>query len=157
ASEGEHLAFPAREGVPGGAAAAGEWFEQLVGGGEGAGAGGAAVAPQGAEAEVLLDGELDDDAAAFGDERQAAPHPVFGGKPAEFVAVEEDAAAAKRHEAGEGAQERGLSGAVGAQEGDDGAVGDLEAELFDDGGAVAVADGEALECQGAHAVASSPR
>ena len=77
--------------MPGARAAAGERFEELVDTGDGALAGGAAVAPQRAEPQVLVDRELGDDAAAVGDQRDAAAGAVLGADAREVGAVEADA------------------------------------------------------------------
>ena len=73
-----------------------------------------------AEPEVLLDGQLGDDAAALGHVRQPEAGIASTGVRVDVLAVEHDAAPRLGpDQPGDGAQQRGLAGAVGAEHGGD--------------------------------------
>ncbi len=168
AADREHLALASRELVPGARAAAGERLEQLVDAGDRAVAGRAAVAPEGAEAEVLVDRELGDHALPVGHEGEAAPRPLLGAESSEVVAVEQEGSGCRGHESCEGAQERRLAGAVRTEQRHHLTRREREPDAVEHRGA-AVADGEVADleraavgdrlrlCGGAHALAFTPR
>ena len=76
------------------------------------------VEPRG-ELQVLGDGEGGEHALAAGHEHHALGHGLGGALPGDLVAVEDDAAPARPGEARDGGEQRGLAGAVGAEQGDD--------------------------------------
>ena len=80
---------------------------------------GRSPAPQPAEAQVLLDGELGDDAAALGHVGDAEPDDVLAAMRGDVAARRDDGPAARAHEPGDRAQQRGLARAVGAEHGRD--------------------------------------
>ena len=82
-----------------------------------------------AELEVLAHGEERKDVPALRHERDAEVGPRPRRKPREVAAAETDRTAARNERAGDGAQGRRLSGAVGADQCDDLALGDLEREV----------------------------
>ena len=96
---------------------------------------------QATEAQVLLDGELGDDAAAL----RHVGHPqgghLLGGDSRDRRAVQGDAATRRAVQAGDGAQQRGLAGAVGAEDGGDAALLGSEGDTTQ-GGDRAVARGQ---------------
>src|SRR5204863_4188448 len=72
-----------------------------------------------AEAEVLLHGELAEDAASLWYERHAAPGHLFRRMPEDRRAVEPDVAAGDRGRAHDRVERRRLPGAVGPDQPDD--------------------------------------
>ena len=81
-----------------------------------------------AEAEVLLDGQLREDAPALGYERDAAARDLLGRPADQRRAAEPDVAAYDRGDAHDRVQRRRLAGAVRADQTDDLAGTDLERE-----------------------------
>src|SRR5690606_41958147 len=74
-------------------------------------------APQPAQPQVLLHGQVDDDPAAFRDVGETAADHALGGGAGDVFAVDEDPAAGGGGlEPGGGAQQGGLPGSVGAQD-----------------------------------------
>ena len=69
--------------------------------------------------EILEHGQVGEDAAPFGRHRDAARHELVSGQPGDVLALEADAPAPRREQPGDGAQRRGLAGAVGADQRDD--------------------------------------
>ena len=86
-----------------------------------------ALEPAG-EPEVLGDGERREHALAAGHLRHAAAGDLVGRRVGHVAAVEDDRAAARLDEAGDRLQQRRLPGAVGAEQGDDLALVDLEVD-----------------------------
>ena len=80
------------------------------------------------EAQVLLDGQLAEDPAALGDERDARPRDRLGSPAAERAAVEADVSCRRGDEAHDRVQRRRLAGAVRADQADDLAALQLEAQ-----------------------------
>jgi hypothetical protein len=111
---------------------------------------GAIVARVGAHGEILLDGELREDAASLGDHHQAAARDAVHALACDVVAVEQHAPRGRGHEAGDRAQRRGLACAVGADEAHQLAVLDLQVDALD-GADSTVGDLQSLETQEAHA------
>ena len=93
-----------------------EQFEHLLPGGCG---GGPVAARRGAERQVLVDGKRREHAAAFRHQRHAGADDQFRPQPAHCPAVERDRARVGRDQADDGAERRGLAGAVGAEQGHD--------------------------------------
>ena len=81
-----------------------------------------------AEAKVLLDRQLGEDAPALGHERNAAARDLLGRAADERLAAEPDVAADDRSDAHDRVQGRRLAGAVRADQADDLAGADLERE-----------------------------
>ncbi len=129
AAEREQLLLAAGEGARLLVAPVGELREELVDAGEVAGE--RVPARVAAEPQVLLDGQLDEGSAALGDVRDPEPRDRVGaGASAERTAAEDDRPLAADG-AGDGAQRRRLAGAVGAEDGDDLALADLEADAVE--------------------------
>src|SRR5262249_32444133 len=80
---------------------------------------------EGAELEVVLDIHAGEQFAVLGDEAQPQRDAVLDLKPAKVLAVEGDTAL-QRQDAHDGVEQRGLAGAIGADDGDDLAVPDVE-------------------------------
>ncbi len=78
------------------------------------------------------------------DRGDAAREHRVGTVPGDVFASEGDAAGGRRHQAGDGAQERGLAGAIGADQAGDLARRDREADVPEDAH-VAVAGAEMLD------------
>jgi hypothetical protein len=98
------------------------------------------------EPEVLRDGQVGEDAALFGDERNARArdrHHIAAG---EFGVAEFDAAAARAHPAHDRLQRRGFAGAVAAEQRDGFALRDLQGNGPQDV-ALAVVAFESLDAQ----------
>ena len=83
---------------------------------------------QPATPEVLGDGERREHALAAGHLDDAERGDLVGRGVGDVAAVEDDGAAIGRDDAGDRLQERGLAGAVGAEQGDDLALVDLEVD-----------------------------
>jgi hypothetical protein len=106
-----------------------------------------------AEAEVLGDGEAEEQPAAFGDVRDAAARAQLRRELGRVAAGVDDPTLERVHEAGDRAQGRRLAGAVRSEERDDLAGADGQVEAADHRRAV-VAGGQAFEAQ--HRVAHAP-
>ena len=108
--------------------------------------GGIAAELPGGEAEVLGDGEGREDAAPAGHHGDPGAGDVVGAASAEGSAVVGEVAVDVRHAADERLEDGGLAGAVGAEQGEDLAVGDVEVDAEEDlegpvgGGEVAARD-----------------
>ena len=70
-----------------------------------------------------------EDAPALGHVAHAGGGEPVGGRPGEVASVDDDRAPPGRQQPGRDAQQRGLAGAVGADERDDRAVGDGDADV----------------------------
>ena len=97
-------------------------------------------------AQVVLDGQVGQQAAALGDDRDAGPADPFRTPAGEVCgclawSVEEDRAGRGLQDAADGQDQGGLARAVRAEEGGDLAGRDLDRDLPDDGAAAAL-DGE---------------
>src|SRR5688572_9467380 len=88
--------------------------------------------------EVLLDGEPRKDLAALRDVADAAAHPLVRRRAREIAAIEGDAAAFRRHETHERAQERRLAHAVSPEQRRHLARGQLERDVAQDVAAAVV-------------------
>ena len=87
-----------------------------------------AVAPgHSAQLQILFDAHADESAARLRHMGDPEAHDVLGGPAGDRLAVEADLAAHPHH-AADRAQRRRLAGAVGAEQGDDAALGKLEVE-----------------------------
>ena len=118
-ADDEHLPLAAGEDVGGGVAPVGERREQVVDALEVVGAHPGAAA-QAAEPEVLLDGELGDHARVpRGRGPGRWPASARPAARSTSPAVELDLAAVGPEQPGDGAQQGGLAGAVGAEHGGD--------------------------------------
>ena len=86
------------------------------------------------EAQVLLDGEPGDDAPVLGHQRHPVPRRLEGAHAVKRLVVEPDLAVLElgRVDAGDGAQRRGLAGAVAAEEREDLALVHLEGDPLHD-------------------------
>ncbi len=113
----------------------------------------AAVPADESEPQVLLDGQLGEDAPALGDERDAAARDRLRLPSSDRRAAEPDVAGAHADEADDRVQRRRLPRAVRADQADDLALADLEREVAN-GRHRAVVDAERLELEcgrrGAH-------
>ena len=79
--------------------------------------------------EVLLDGEVREDAPALGHLRDPQRHDLLGRGPVDAPAVEADLAFRQRFETGDRPQQGALPGAVGADDGDHRAMRDVHAHV----------------------------
>ena len=93
----------------------------------------------GAEEEVLADGVRGENLPALGDVRHAEADDLVWPLGGDVDAIERDRAAALLDQAGDRAEERRLAGAVGTDERDDFALGDLQGDVLE-GADDAVAD-----------------
>src|SRR5262249_48699088 len=82
--------------------------------------------------DVLLDGELAEDAGLLGEVAHAEPGPLVHRQGGDFLAGEVDAPGVGRDLAGGHAEAGGLAGAVGAGQADDLAGGGVEVDAVDD-------------------------
>nr|BFE67927.1 hypothetical protein GCM10020092_012280 [Actinoplanes digitatis] len=80
----------------------------------------AVLAPQAAEPQVLVDGQLGDDPAALRHVRHPAAHHLLDPDPAQVLAVEQDPAPGRPEQTREGTQQRRLPRAVRTEYGGDG-------------------------------------
>ncbi len=92
---------------------------------------GAVAAGMGAETEILLGGELEESAAAIRHMGDAAACDLLGPAAIDAIGGKDDLAACTHH-AADGAQGRGLAGAVGAEDGGDAALLDREVDAVQD-------------------------
>jgi hypothetical protein len=149
----DHLLLAAGQGAGQGGQALGqlrEQFQDLLAAGLGLLAGqGVAGHPQ-----VVLDGQVREQAAALGDDRDAGLADALRAAAGYFGVVEEHGAGLGLQDAADGQDEGGFAGAVRAEEGRDLAGRDLDGDLPDDGAAAAL-DGEIGQLERAHW--SSPR
>jgi hypothetical protein len=154
----DHLLLAAGQGAGQGSQALGqlrEQFQDLLAAGLGLLAGqGVAGHPQ-----VVLDGQVREQAAALGDDRDAGLADALGAAAGDFPGrrvwgVEDHGAGLGLQDAADGQDEGGFAGAVRAEEGRDLAGRDLDGDLPDDGAATAL-DGEIGQLERAHW--SSPR
>ena len=74
---------------------------------------------RGGEFQVLGDRQVGEHVLGLRHEGQAAVHQAVGRHVGDVLAAEQHTAAAHRHQAGHGLDQRGLAGAVGADDGDD--------------------------------------
>ena len=95
-------------------------------------------AQEGAGAQILLDRQVGKYAAAFGHMRDAERHDLLRRKPVDALAGEDDLAPAEPHKARDRPQGGALAGAVGADDGDDAAVGHVHVDAFERGDLVVV-------------------
>ena len=79
--------------------------------------------------QVLTDGQAGEHALAPGDRDDAAPNMFVRRQERDVLAVVEDGAVRRRRQAADGAEQRGLAGAVGAEQGDDLALVDVEVDV----------------------------
>ena len=86
----------------------------------------AVAADEGAKAQVLLDGQRRKDLAVLGDHRDAPAHDRLGCQPGDRLAAEGDRALARRQHAHDSQKRRRLAGAIGADQGNQLAVLDLD-------------------------------
>ena len=84
----------------------------------------------GADAQVLLDRELGKHLAAFRNAGDAGCNHLVGRQPRDVAAVEHDAARARQRQSQDGANERGLAGAVRAEQAGDAAGRDRERDAL---------------------------
>jgi hypothetical protein len=89
------------------------------------------AAEQSAEAEVLFDGQLGDDAAALRDVREAAANDVLDRGPCDVLPVERDTAGARADQSADRAEQRSLTRPVGAEHRGDGSGGDGQRDAVD--------------------------
>ena len=105
----------------------------------------AGAAGVGAEHEVLAHGQLAEDAAALGHQRDAGLDDLMRRQRRQFAAAEGDRPAGKvRHQAGDRLEERALAGAVGAEDHHHLAAADVEVDV-DEREVFAVGGGDAGE------------
>ena len=104
----------------------------------------------GAQAQVFLDAEIGDDAAALRHHGNAAPGRIVGSGPAQHLTADAQGTAAQRGHAQQGVDQRGLADAVAADEGHPLAGFDAQVEVVQDMGR-AVAGVHVFETQQAHA------
>ncbi len=151
--ESEHLLLAAREVAGPLVAARGQGRE----GGEGlVDHVGVALAPApalpGRGAQVLLDAQVGEDPLAAGDLGDAEAGDLVGRQVGDVAAVEDDGAAVGLDHAADGPQQRRLARPVGADQGDDLALADLDLDVGEHGDAVVadaeLADGEEREPAG---------
>jgi hypothetical protein len=109
----------------------------------------------GADQQVVFDAQRGDDLASLGHVDQSHAGDVVRRYPGQFLAVEADAAGAQRQQARQRAQQRRLAGAVGADDRDQRAGGDVEIDAMEHRHA-AEAHLQPLDAQQAHA-SSVPR
>jgi len=107
------------------------------------------------ESQVLLDGELREDAAPLGNERQPAARDLVHAQPPDLGAVVDDAPARRANQPGHRAQRGGLARAVGADEADQLAGLDGEVHAFH-GANAAVGNLQRFEGEEAHAGGACP-
>ena len=112
----------------------------------------------GADTQILIDRELTEDAPALQDLRHALVHHRSCAQACDRDAVESDGAGGDRasvdwQQPADGAQHRGLAGAVGSKEGDDAASRRLERDVSQGEDGIVVDDVESLDLQ--HAGPSS--
>src|SRR5207248_6892839 len=100
--------------------------------------------------DVLLDGELAEDAGLLGEVAQAEAGALVHGELADVLAVEEDLALVGGDLAGGHAEAGGLAGAVGAEQADDLADVHVEIDAVHDLAAAVVLD-QPLDFQEGHA------
>jgi hypothetical protein len=98
----------------------------------------------GDDLQVLPGGELPERLLTLRHVGEPAPHPAVGRPPGDVVVAEKHRAGPRRQQAQDGAQQRGLAGAVVPQHGGEGARRDREVDAVHDGRA-AVAGGESGE------------
>jgi hypothetical protein len=119
------------------------------------------ASPQATQPEVVLHGQFGDHAATLGHVRHAAPHKVLNRYVDQFGAVEEDPSGARPQQAGQRPEQRRLAGAVGPEDGADGARRDVEVDVVQNRYAVVAGDEAGDLQQGAHGrtplSASAPR
>src|SRR4029079_16678365 len=84
------------------------------------------LAREGPHLKVLVHGHAGEDAAAFGALRDAELDDLVRTQPVDALAAQDDLALARAKQPGDGPQRRGLAGAVGADEGDDLALVDVD-------------------------------
>jgi hypothetical protein len=101
-------------------------------------------------AQVVLDGQVGEQAAAFGDDRDAGLADPLRAAAGEVLPVEKDFAGPGLQDAADGQDQGGLARAVRAEERGDLAGRDLDRDLPDHGAAAAL-DGEVGDGQLAHA------
>jgi hypothetical protein len=101
-------------------------------------------------AQVVLDGQVGQQAAAFGDDRDARAADPFRAPAGEVRLVQEDRPGLGLQDAADGQDQGGLARAVRAEEGGDLAGRDLDRDLLDDR-ATAALDGEVVEPERVHA------
>src|SRR5262245_7158543 len=85
----------------------------------------------GAHLEVLEHGQLREELAALGDVRDPAAHDRLARQPVDALPAKADRAARDRYQPGDALEGRGLAGAVGAEERDDGALVYLEGHALE--------------------------
>lgn len=129
ATDGKHLLFAAGECTRALAAAFFEAREEVVDVGEVFLVGFFAVVET-AEFEVFFDGERREDAASFGNERDAASTDFVGRGAGDVRAEVGDFAAAGARAAADGVEQGGFARAVRADEGDDFSLFDAERDAF---------------------------
>ena len=100
-----------------------------------------APALPGRHAQVVLDAQIGEDALASGHLGHAQPGDLVGRQVGDVTPVEDDGAVIGFHHAADRPQQRGLAGAVGADEGDDLTLVDRDGHVGQHDDAV-VADGE---------------
>ena len=116
----------------------------------------AAPAGRARHAQVLLDGELGEEPAPLGHERDARAHAPEGGLVRDVGSGEDDPAAARPVRPGDRAQQRRLPGTVRADDCERLAVGDVQRHLADRL-QKAVPRVDLLDGEQAHATAPLPR
>src|ERR1019366_3972145 len=136
-------------------AALGQGREQRVDFFEVAIAQGTRARQHGAHIQVLDRRQGRENLAAFGDLTDAETADLMPRPAGDIQAAEIDVAACRLVHPGDGADERGLAGAVGADNGDDGALLDLERDAVERLG-VAVEHVEIFNLQH-HAITSAPK
>ena len=108
-----------------------------------------APSPQRPQPEVLLHGELLDDAATFGNMGHAVAHDVLDAAPDELLSPKRTDPARGRTSRRHGSEQGRLAGAVGAEDGGDGAFLGDEAHVFERGD-VAVVDRQSRDGDPGH-------
>ena len=99
-----------------------------------------------ADEKVLADAEVDEDLATLGHVADAGGDDAIGAPAREILAAKDHTAAVRPHEPGDRAQRGRLAAAVGAQQGDDLAVGDAERNAVERT-ALAVRDAERFQLE----------
>ncbi|RSS62148.1 hypothetical protein EF918_31455 [Streptomyces sp. WAC06614] len=148
--DGDPLALAAGEAVHGlsGALFQAEFADDLVDAGLAFGAGGVLrEAEFGGVRQGAADGELGVQDVVLGD--QADPAAQFGVVAVEVAAVVEDGAPVGGTQSGQGAEQGGLAGAAGSDDGEQATGADREGDPVEEGAAAVVhVDGEVLDVEG---------
>ena len=155
AADGEHLLLAARQRAGGLRAALGQHREQRIDPLQIARAVGAGARQHGAHPQVLGDRERGENLAPFRHLAEAKLADLVARPAGNVLPAIEDTAARGLEHAGDGADERGLAGAVGADDGRDRALLDCERDAVERLG-VAVEDVEVFDRQH-YSTASAPR